>query len=502
MSKPPSVAGRALMAVGLMVGFYLLAAAIVAVLFYLPYAEYVYLHRLHLKIALLCVVGGIVIAWAVLPRVDRFEAPGPRLTAESQPRLFEQLNQVAHATGQEMPAEVYAVGDINAWVAQRGGLMGFGSRRVMGLGLPLLQQLTVSQFRAVLAHEFGHYFGGDTRLGPWVYKTRAAIGRTVQSLTDTGGGGSLLQIPFALYGRMFMRVTQSVSRQQEFSADALAARTVGARPLIEGLRVVHQTAPAFSAYWQHEVMPVIAAGYQPPVNEGFQRFTGSPKVVDAMAEGLAKELSEGTSDPFDSHPALRERIAALEQLPAGEIPANDPTAISLLDGAAEVESELLRQALSGVSGDFKQVAWEAVGESVYVPQWTKIVNANRDALAGLTLSGLPELARDPARLASRLKSPDGDPVPPDAAEGASGYVVSAAITLALQRKGWELEALPGTPVHMRHAGETLQPFSIWEELRTGKRTAEEWRDMLARFGLSEVSLDGIGAIDPGPVAGV
>jgi len=44
--------------------------------------------------------------------------------------------------------------------------MGFGSRRVMGLGLPLLQILTVAQFRAVLPHEFGHYYGADTRQDP------------------------------------------------------------------------------------------------------------------------------------------------------------------------------------------------------------------------------------------------------------------------------------------------------------------------------------------------
>ena len=68
-------------------------------------------------------------------------------------------------------------------VAERGGVMGAGSRRVMGVGLPLLDLLTVPQFRAVLAHEFGHFVGGDTRLGPWIYKTRAAIGRT----TDTMG---------------------------------------------------------------------------------------------------------------------------------------------------------------------------------------------------------------------------------------------------------------------------------------------------------------------------
>lgn len=52
--------------------------------------------------------------------------------------------------------------------------MGVGSKRVMGLGLPLLNALTVSELRAVLAHEFGHFVGGDTSLGKWIHKTRSA----------------------------------------------------------------------------------------------------------------------------------------------------------------------------------------------------------------------------------------------------------------------------------------------------------------------------------------
>jgi heat shock protein HtpX len=114
----------------------------------------------------------------------------------------------------------------------------------MGLGLPLLEALTVRQFRAVLAHEFGHYYGGDTRLGPWIYKTRAAIERTVRGVHRHG---SVLVKPFEWYGNMFLRGTHVVSRRQEFSADALAARTAGARALTKGLRVLHGSDPAFNA---------------------------------------------------------------------------------------------------------------------------------------------------------------------------------------------------------------------------------------------------------------
>ena len=105
-----------------------------------------------------------------------------------------------------MPTEVYLVADVNAFVTTRGGFMGFGSRRVMGLGLPLLQTLGVRELRAVLAHEFGHYHGGDTKLGPWIYKTRAAIGRTLQGLA---GYSAMLQKPCSCASRMRSRAGRS-----------------------------------------------------------------------------------------------------------------------------------------------------------------------------------------------------------------------------------------------------------------------------------------------------
>jgi Zn-dependent protease with chaperone function len=213
MTKSPSIATRAVLAVVLMVGFYLLALAIVFGLLYIPYAEVMYAHRIHLKLALGCVLGALAILWSVLPRLDKFEPPGPPLTRDQHPRLFEEIEGTARATGQAMPAEVYLVSDLNAWVSQRGGVMGFGSRRVMGLGLPLLRVLTISQLRAVLAHEFGHYYGGDTKLGPWIYKTRSAIGRTLDSLRGHEGWSSLLQLPFLWYGKMFLRITHAVSRR-------------------------------------------------------------------------------------------------------------------------------------------------------------------------------------------------------------------------------------------------------------------------------------------------
>ena len=252
-----SLTTRAILAILLMVGFYVLSLAVVAGVLFIPYAEWTYLKVIHLKLALACVVTALLILVSIFPRRDHFSMPGPRIEPKQHPKLFAELSEIAKSTGQELPHEVYLTPEVNAWVAQRGGTMGFGSRRVMGLGVPLMALLTVSQFRAVLAHEFGHYSGGDTRLGPWIYKTRSAIGRTLAHLE---GAESVLLVLFKWYGRFFLRVTLAISRAQEYAADRLGARVGGAKALIEGLKQVHIGALAWGAYAQTEVVPVLSAG--------------------------------------------------------------------------------------------------------------------------------------------------------------------------------------------------------------------------------------------------
>lgn len=194
MSERTFLMTRAVLAITLMIGFYVLAIGIALGLFYIPYAEVVYGHRLHIKLLVFCVLAGGTVLWAIVPRSDSFTPPGPQLTPEEHPRLFAMIEEVARVTHQEPPAEVYLVHDVNAFVTQRGGVMGVGSRRVMGLGLPLIQTLTVEQLRAVIAHEFGHFHGGDVKMGPWIYQTRAAIGRAIHALGSAGN--QWIQQPF------------------------------------------------------------------------------------------------------------------------------------------------------------------------------------------------------------------------------------------------------------------------------------------------------------------
>ena len=481
MTTHVSILSRALLAIVLMIGFYLLALAISAALLYIPYAEVVYAHRVTPKLFLICILAALAILWAILPRFDKFPAPGPRLTKDKHPRLFNELESVARATNQAMPVEVYAIPDVNAWVAQRGGIMGFGSRRVMGLGLPLMRSLTCSQFRAVLAHEFGHYHGGDTRVGPWIYKTRNAIMRTLGSL----GHKSLVQKPFLLYAKMFMRVTHAVSRRQEFIADELAARTVGAKPLADGLRTVHGTGLAFNAYWQNECAPVLHAGFHPPLVEGFSQFMQADEIAKQIDKHVDEELKSGKANPYDTHPPLKDRIAAVANLPAGDIPANDPPAISLLENIPALESELLKTIAGPEAAQkLKPVLWKDVGAQVYLTQWKQLAKANTKSLKGVTPESIPQISDDSRRFGIQLVDLRGMGPANGGAPALTGAVIGAALTAMLLADGASIDTTPGKTITITKGEITIEPFSIVTSLLTGKLTAETWRQQCAELGIA------------------
>jgi len=491
MASPRSLGSRIALAIALMVGFYVLAVGISMLLLYLPYAEWRYAHRVHAKLAIFCIIGAVIILHAIVPRRDRFDAPGPRLESDRYPELFRNLNAVAEATGQTMPAEVYLVSDMNAWVAERGGMMGVGSRRVMGLGLPLMQVLTVSQLRAVLAHEFGHFHGGDTKLGPWVYKTRGAIGRTLMGLS---GHSAFLQKPFEWYGLGFLRLTHAVSRNQELTADALAARVAGAQSLIEGLKRIHGAALAFHWYVRNEVFPVIERRFAPPLAEGFEHFISSPLVAHVVNARVEEEVEEeeGKGNPYDTHPPLSARIAALSALPQGAAEGTDPIAVTLLGDVRNVEHDLARAFASKATGPLlKPISWEEVGPKVWVGNWEKMLDADdRAALAAVTCGSLHERLKDTATFTDSIMREGGRGMVPaeDRLEMAL-FVAGAALAMALFRSGWRMIYYPPGEETVLESGQTrIKPFELVKRLAAGAIDAEEWQRLCASAGIESLTL--------------
>ena len=471
-----SLKTRAALVLALFVGFYVLSVAVALGLFAVPAFQYLFMERVFVKVSAFCVVAGVVVLFSALPRWDSFTPRGLPLTRGEHPALFDEIDRIAAATEQTPPVEVYLLPELNAWVAERGGVMGLGSRRVMGLGLPLVQLLTVSQLRSVLAHEFGHFHGGDTALGPWIYKTQAGLARTVRNLAEASHPFFMVvQSPFKAYAEFFFKVSHAVSRAQEYGADALAARTAGPEALIGGLTVLERAGPFWPSFLEEELGPVLGAGRRPPLIQGFQQFLDSERVRGLGEKLLQDELDQGVSGDNDTHPCLRDRIAAVQGLELAEdVEVDSRPATELLRDIPALDV-LLLDALTSVDAlSLEPVAWEDVGTAVHLPGLRKGA-AGATLLHGKAIASVdvgPEALSAVARVATPGRTDD---------VGLGAWVVSAAVSVSLVAQGWTLECGLGEEIGVRKGEHLVASRRLLEAVRAGG----VWADLLAENGVRD-----------------
>ena len=489
----------ALLAIAMVIASYLFVAILAIACVYLPYLL-VSSSSGNIQILILFLFGVVIASamlWSLVPRRDKFVTPGIPLFRADQPRLFSQLDDIAASLNEKLPGDVYLVPDANAFVEDRGGVMGFGSRRVMGLGLPLFSVLTVSQFRAVLAHEFAHYYGGDTSLGPWVYRTKTAIMRTFQNVGSLGQFARIAVVGVMYmfvagvlkgYAKLFFRAINLVSRRQEYRADELACLVAGRQSQIDGLRAVHGAAAAWAPYWKNEVAPLLGSGTLPAVSDGFARFLAVPQGSDVLHKSLEKTLREAKTNAYDSHPPLRDRIAAAEKLPEwlGE---DDPkSALTLLDRLPDLELGLVENRLSDIKpGTLKYISWDEVAYRVTIPGWQKAVTTYDDDLKGVTAETIPNQITNFSAIGSRIPDPKGMLLTPNQRTERAGQLFAAALALALVENGWKLSVQPGV-FRLQRGDESFNPFAAVAELMAGKRSQDEWINQCNSLGISQVLL--------------
>jgi Zn-dependent protease with chaperone function len=394
---------RAVLAVSLLAGFYVLAAALVVGLCWLD----VYISRDHLSIGtvfLLALAGAVVLAVVRSFRLPRDPA-GPvadELAEDAFPALWVEIRAAAAAAGTRPPDRVIVDLRPNAAVSEQARALGLLSGpRTLYVGLPLLAGLTVAQLRALLGHEFGHYASGDTRLGAVVYRGREQLARTIAGL----GKHRVLRRFFLEYRSVYLMVSQAVARRQERTADLIAAGLTSPGTVVAMLRKIRALAAAWSAY-----LPMIKvaqfAGIRPlDLAGGFRRFVDDPV---RAAEMRAIEQADPDDEPpaarrtireqaadlakvlYASHPTLRQRAAVLDALPDNDIVTDDRPALVLLDGK-QLDSRV-RGLLGAPLRDAPALEWDAIASAMQERMMKPV--ADRVAATAETILGRPTAVAD------------------------------------------------------------------------------------------------------------
>lgn len=492
-----SLRARAALAVALAFGFYGLAVGLGLGLAAGAFAIF-NSSGLNLLVIAFAAVS-VSLLWSIIPRAVKIPAFGVTVGPAAQPKLWGLVRRVADAAHERPPDEIRLVAEVNAHVHETGGAR---SRRVLAVGLPLLAAMTEREIAAVVAHELGHFKGGDTRLGKLVFLTGRALEHTVRRLQGQSGWfflGTIVRGVFVSYSRMYSRLTFGMSRRQEFSADAVAASVVGVTPAGRALRMVNEAAPAFDAFWRDEFSVALDSDARPPLAEGFRRFLAQPDIAKQLTELVDHRLATEVQSPTDSHPPLRDRLAAIGAPSRKSAPDGSGPALELITGIDSIELELLIHDLGAEAiGTTRATAWEQIVERVHLPRWRGHIAPLADRLTSITVGRLPEVAADPSLFAAHLGATDPRELAADHARAGTTWTLGIGLCVALADAGFALHGQPGGPVVARRGNASLRPFDAVAGMIHRTTNPEAWHTRCAAEGLATTSLGGRSAGSTAP----
>lgn len=444
-------------------------------------------------------IGLAVPTWQFLRA--RPEPPDGVLLGEKQaPALWHLVREVADAVGTRVPDEIRLVTEVNAAVWEDAGRVGLRrGQRILYVGVPLLQALTVTQMRAVIGHELGHYARGHAAFGTVAYRGSRSIVRTIDGVGPERAAGLLL----TAYAALYFAVALAVLRRLEVEADLAAVRVAGARATREALKALPRLAGAWSA------------AVDRCIDVAWQRGQATAEMLDVYRSlvaqrSLAASREVGSAagatltSRWDTHPPLAERLSLIggeEAAHEPAAPADPPVEVHLVDRdtvAATLDTEAFATTLAAAA----QRAAERGADELYAAA-ADVTGTKRGGLGGV-LDILETGGGEALRFAL-----SGSAWSVDAAEADGPLTdhVEAAIGAALVASGqarWTYVWGQPLALFSDDAPLTLRP--LVERACADPRWVPQLRTHLRECGLDEATtatwaLPGRAALDPGTVVG-
>lgn len=331
-----------------------------------------------------------------------------QVTEAEQPELFAFIRQLTIDTQTQFPKKIVLSPDVNASVFYNDSFwsMIFPVKKNLMIGLGLVNTVTLSEFKAVMAHEFGHFSQRSMKLGSFVYNVNKAIYNMLYENKDFGkflttwgsfhwaigifvwvtiqiikGIQSILQGMYSFINKNYM----SLSREMEFHADAVAASVSGGNNLVTALKKLEisdacynsvlQKADAWlknkevfaNVYTNHKVvMEQYALEYDLPTKNGV------PLVNDDFLKRF--QLTKlNIKDQWASHPANEDREARLNQLQVDGI-TDERSAWVIFRQPEVLQQQLSKVVYVSVPDDIKQ---QVIDEKQFKEKYLQEIQTHR-----------------------------------------------------------------------------------------------------------------------------
>lgn len=263
---PPSYKFRAFLAIVAIFLFFILYFALVTALGYLVYYAVIYemntINKLTILLKLSAIAGAAMLFVFTLKFIFKLKNHKPenriKLKKEEQTVLWNFIDQICKDTGAPKPKHIYIDPDVNAYVRYTNVWLSLflPIKKELTIGLGLVSTLNLSEFKAVISHEFGHFAQKSMKIGSYINSANVIIHDMIYSrdkwdraleqwrASDIRLSAAawvitpiiwVIRQTLALFYQFLNIMYSSLSREMEFNADKVAVSTSGSEAIISAL---------------------------------------------------------------------------------------------------------------------------------------------------------------------------------------------------------------------------------------------------------------------------
>jgi Zn-dependent protease with chaperone function len=305
------------------------------------------------------------------------------ITEQTEPKLFKFISDIVKEVETDFPKKIYLSTDVNASVFYDSSFwsMFFPIKKNLQIGLGLVNTITEQEFKAILAHEFGHFSQKSMKVGSYVYNVNQVIfnmlydnesfDKMIQKWANISGYFSIFVVIAVkiiegiqwILKKMydFININYlALSREMEFHADEVAANVAGFLPLKESLLRMDLADHSYNSvinFYENKLSENTKSEniYKEQnyvlnflANESELPFKNSLPLVSSIDLSKYNKSKLIIKDQWASHPSTDERISNLERLNISKENTNQESANSLFLSIETLQQNLTNKLFSSV----------------------------------------------------------------------------------------------------------------------------------------------------------
>lgn len=305
------------------------------------------------------------------------------IDVNEEPELKKMIEELVNEIGTDFPKRVYLSHEVNASVFYNSSFwsMFLPVKKNLHIGLGLVNSTTVSEFKGILAHEFGHFSQKSMKVGSFVYNVNKIIFNILydndgyNKAVSTWSSVSGYFVVFTSVAIWLNKGTQAIlrqmykivnvnylglSREMEFHADAIGANIVGSEAMISSILRIDLAAQSYDKvlnYYEKKIKDAVTTENLFPqhsfamnyvaLNSNLEIENNFPKVTLEHAERFNKSKLT-IENQWSSHPSDTDRVNAFLALgiPARNI--NTLPANSLFKDINTTQSQISKKLFSNI----------------------------------------------------------------------------------------------------------------------------------------------------------